>query len=286
MGELMINGKVVKILSNFYYVKNQDDIIECKAQKKIKGNNGDILVGDNVSFELIDNNKGNILSVCERKNELLRPRVANVDKLIIIFSMNSPSPDYILLDKQIIYCLMNEITPVICISKIDNDIAEEYKKVAEIYKKIGYSVYPISSNEMLGIDALKKELSNSVCVFAGNSGVGKSTLVNTICNKNIMEAGAISKKISRGKQTTRHVEIIECDNFMIVDTPGFSLFDVNVIKEDLPIYFEEFKPYSLNCEYRNCLHIKEEKCGVKEAVKDGAVSFERYERYKNISNNI
>lgn len=282
-----MQGKIYKILSNFYYVKVNNEIIECKAKGKFKKDLVDLYVGDNVIIEKIDNNKGNIIEVLPRKNSLKRPSVANVDKLIILLSIKSPAPDYILLDKQIIYCLKNNIIPIICITKIDKDKNNEAEKIREIYSKIGYRVYCISSKKNIGIEELKQELHDSLCVFAGNSGVGKSTLVNTICNNNVMAEGNISKKTSRGKHTTRHVEIIQNQNYMIADTPGFSLFEINDIqKDELSIYFEEFKAYTQRCEFRDCTHIKEEKCGVKQAVNNNDISQERYNRYVTIYNEI
>lgn len=279
-------GKIYKILSNFNYVKVDDRIVECKAQGKVKREIEKLLVGDNVQVELIDNNKGNIIGVEKRKNKLLRPNVANLDKLIITVSMKSPDPDYILLDKQIIYCLFNNIIPIICLTKIDLIDKNEYLRIKSIYEKIGYKVYCISSIENIGIDSLKNELKNCVCVFSGNSGVGKSTLINNIIGKDIMDSGVISSKNQRGKHTTRHVQIIENDEMLLVDTPGFSLFECNIPYKDVELYYEEFNDYINNCEFKDCLHIKEEKCAVKNAVKNGFISKDRYERYITIVNSM
>lgn len=282
-----MQGKIYKILSNFYYVKVDDRIIECKAKGVFKKRDIDLYVGDNVLVEPTYNNKGNIYEVLPRKNKLKRPSVANVDKLIILLSIKDPFPDLVLLDKQIIYCLKHNIEPVICITKIDKDTEKKSEQIKEIYKKIGYKVYCISSKEKIGIETFKKEIKGSLCVFAGNSGVGKSTLVNTVFNDDIMKEGNISEKTLRGKHTTRHVEIIEYDDYMIADTPGFSLFELDdITKNELFLYYEEFKRYVGNCEFRDCTHIKEEKCGVKEAVKNGSVEEERYTRYVQIYNEL
>lgn len=282
-----MQGKICKILSNFYYVNVNNELIECKAKGRFKNDCIHLFVGDNVIVERTDNNKGNIIEVLPRKNKLKRPSVANVDKLIILLSIKSPSPDFLLLDKQIIYCLKNDILPVICITKIDKDKNNEREKIKELYEKIGYKVYCISCKEKIGIEDLKKELKNCLCVFAGNSGVGKSTLLNTICNKNIMEEGNVSIKTQRGKHTTRHVEITQQQDIMIADTPGFSLFEIDEIqKNELAVYFEEFKSHIPECEFRDCTHIKEQKCGIKEAVNNGEVSQERYQRYVDLYNEI
>lgn len=288
MSENMRKGKIYKILSNFYYVKIDNNMYECKAKGRFKNDGTDILVGDNVEIEIIDNDKlkGNIVKVLKRKNFTVRPSVANLDKLIIIVSLTKPAIDYMLLDKQIIYCIKNDIKPVICINKIDNSENKEYLKIKEVYEKIGYSVYPISAKLNIGINDLKKELKDSVCVFAGVSGVGKSTLTNCICDEYLNITGGMSK-ISRGKHTTRHVEIFEYDDFYIVDTPGFSVFDIEDIpKKELYMYFEEFMEYTDKCQYRDCTHIKEEKCGVKEAVENNEIDINRYERFKQLYESI
>lgn len=278
-----MQGIIYKILSNFYYVKIGNEIIECKAKGKFKNEETDLIVGDNVIVEKIDNDKGNIIEVLPRKNKLKRPSVANVEKLIILMSIKSPLPDFMLLDKQLAYCVKNNIEPVICITKIDKDINNEFECIKNIYEKIGYPVYSVSAKEGIGIDSLRQELKGCLCVFAGNSGVGKSTLINAIFDKDIMLSGDVSKKTGRGKHTTRHVEIIEHDGLLITDTPGFSLFDISEIKKDeLANCFEEFIPYLDKCEYRDCRHIKEENCGIKEAVLEKKISDERYKRFVEI----
>ena len=278
-----MQGIIYKILSNFYYVKIGNDIIECKAKGKFKNEATDLLVGDNVIVEKIDNDKGNIIEVLPRKNKLKRPSVANVEKLIIVMSIKSPLPDFLLLDKQLAYCVKNNIEPVICITKIDKDVDNEFENIKDIYGKIGYPIYCVSAKECVGIDRLKEELRGCLCVFAGNSGVGKSTLINAIFSKNVMISGDVSKKTGRGKHTTRHVEIIEHEGLLITDTPGFSLFDISEIKKDeLANCFEEFIPYVDKCEYRDCKHIKEKNCGIKEAVAEGKISQERYKRFLEI----
>ncbi|MBE5821292.1 MAG: ribosome small subunit-dependent GTPase A [Clostridiales bacterium] len=278
-------GKIYKILANFYYVKVDNTVYECKAKGNFKNTKTDLAVGDNVEIEIdkFNDEKGNIIKRLDRKNYILRPSVANIDKLIIVISIKKPLPDMVLLDKQIIYALLNNIEPVICINKIDLDLKSEYLKIKETYEKIGYKVYSISTKEKTGLTEIKKEIQNSMCVLSGNSGVGKSSFVNAIFETDIMKEGKISEKISRGKHTTRHIEIFDYENCQIVDTPGFSVFDVlDIKKEELYKYYEEFNEYIDECEYRDCGHIKENRCGIKEAVNENKIDNDRYERYKLI----
>lgn len=282
-----MQGKIYKILSNFYYVSIDNEIIECKAKGKFKNTDTELLVGDDVLIEFIDNNKGNIIEVLERRNKLVRPSVANVDKLIIVLSIKQPEPDYLLLDKQIAYCVKHNIIPVICFTKIDKDTNESYKQIQKVYKDIGYNVYCVSSKENIGIDKLKKELQGCVCAFTGNSGVGKSTLINALLKKELMIEGNISVKSQRGKHTTRHVELIREGELCVVDTPGFSILEMfDIRKDELIDCFEEMKRFKYDCEFRDCTHIKETKCGVKKAIEEGIIDKGRYDRYIKIYNSI
>lgn len=278
-------GTIYKILANFYYVKSENVIYECMAKGNFKNTKTDLMVGDSVEFEIdkFNTKKGNIIKRLDRKNYIIRPSVANIDKLLIVISIKSPIPDMILLDKQIIYALINNIEPIICINKIDKDFEREYIKIQEIYEKIGYKVYPVSAKTKEGLEELKNELQGRTCVLSGNSGVGKSSLVNAIFNTEIMKEGKISEKISRGKHTTRHIEVFDYENCRIIDTPGFSVFDVlDISKEEVYKYFEEFEEFISECEYRDCMHIKENICGIKEAVEKDKINKDRYERYKII----
>ena len=280
-------GRIYKILSKFYYVKVEENIYECMAKGKFKNIGTNLYVGDIVDIQIdkFTENKGNIINVHNRKNCIIRPNVANIDKLIITLSILDPIPNLVLLDKQIINCHINNIEPIICITKIDIDKNKEYLKIKELYEKIGYKVFAISNIVKQGIEKLEQELEGSFCVLSGNSGIGKSSLVNNILGYEVMQPGKISEKIKRGKQTTRHIEIFEKDNIMIADTPGFSVFeDVKITKKDVIENFIEFNEYIGMCQYRDCAHIKENNCAIKDAVENNEISIERYNRFIQIYN--
>lgn len=278
-------GKIYKILANFYYVKVNSVIYECKAKGNFKNNKTDLAVGDNVEIEIdkYNDKKASIIKRLDRKNYIIRPNVSNIDKLIIVLSIKDPLPDMLLLDKQIVYALINNIKPVICITKIDKVEQNKYLELKKIYEEIGYKVYPISSKNKIGLEDIKKELKGNLCVLSGNSGVGKSSLINAIFDKEIMKEGKVSERILRGKHTTRHIEIFDYEDCKIVDTPGFSVFDViDIKKEELYKYYEEFEKYIAMCEFRDCTHIKEQQCGIKQAIEEKKIDKGRYDRYTSI----
>ena len=280
-------GRIYKILSKFYYVKVDDKIYECMAKGKFKNIGTNLCVGDIVEIEIdkFNEEKGNIVKVHDRKNCIIRPNVSNIDKLIITLSILDPLPNLVLLDKQIINCHINNIEPIICITKIDIDKNKDYLKIKELYEKIGYKVFAISNIDKKGIENLEKELEDCFCVLSGNSGIGKSSLVNNILGYEVMQPGQISKKIKRGKQTTRHIEVFDKGNIMIADTPGFSVFeDVKIKKQDVINNFVEFNEYIGQCQYRDCAHIKEDNCAIKDSVENGEISIDRYERFVQIYN--
>ncbi len=284
---MIITGRIYKILSKFYYVKVENKMYECMAKGKFKNIGTNLCVGDIVDVEIdeFDKNKGNIINVYDRKNCIIRPNVSNVDKLIITLSIIDPIPNLVLLDKQIINCHINNIEPIICITKIDIDKNNEYLKIKDIYENIGYKVFAISNIDKKGINDLEKEIKGKFCVLSGNSGIGKSSLVNNILGYEVMLSGNISEKIKRGKQTTRHIEIFDKESIMIADTPGFSVFeDIKITKEDVIENFVEFSEYIGMCEYRDCSHIKENSCAIKDAVENNKISKDRYERFVQIYN--
>ena len=283
---MILKGRIYKAVSKFYYVSCNGKTYECMAKGKFKNIGTTPFVGDIVDIQIdeLDNTKGNIIKVYERKNQIVRPSVSNIDKLLIVVATKDPMPNLILLDKQLINCQINNIEPIICITKIDID-KENTENIEKTYKDIGYKVYTICNNNKYGVDKLIKEIKGSFCVLSGASGVGKSSLVNNILGKDVMESGDISQKIKRGKQTTRHIEIFNFDGIMIADTPGFSAFDeINIEKGSVMEYFPEINKYVGKCQYRDCMHIKEKDCAVKEAVRNGKISQERYNRYIEIYN--
>ncbi|MCX7884347.1 MAG: ribosome small subunit-dependent GTPase A [Caloramator sp.] len=285
----MQEGIIIKGISGFYYVKIKDGkVIECKARGKFRNNNLTPVVGDKVCIEMLEEDKGFIKEIQPRKNLLVRPFVANVDQAIVVFASKKPDILYTLLDKILIQIEYNNIEAVICINKSDLDDSHIIDKIKEIYGKAGYKILKTNALKSEGIEDLKNILKNKTSVFAGPSGVGKSTIFNRIQNKIKMETQDISFKISRGRHTTRHAELIDIDNnTFVVDTPGFSSLELNFIEiEKLQYLFVEFADYIGKCRYSSCIHYKENGCAIKEAVENGLISKERYQAYINILEEI
>lgn len=280
----MQEGLILKGIAGFYYVKVKDGrVIECKARGKFRNDNLTPVVGDKVYIEELENNRGVINEIMDRKNLLLRPVVANIDQAIVVFAAKKPDIVFSLLDKLLIQIEHYNIDAVICINKSDLDDGI-INKVKSIYEKVGYKVITTNALKGEGIEELKYLLKGKISVFAGPSGVGKSTLFNRIQNKITMQTQDVSTKISRGKHTTRHAEIIDIDNdTYIVDTPGFSSLEIDFLKpEQLQYMFTEFKDYIGKCKFTSCMHYKEIDCSVKEAVKEGKIPTERYNAYIEI----
>lgn len=282
----MLKGIVLSNISNLYKVEVNDKIYDCAARGKIKNEAISPVAGDIVIIEVQDEEKkaGVINSIYERKNYIKRPKMANLSQIILVVSMKMPKPDLLLLDKQLVYAEYMNIKPIICLNKIDLENNERIDEIYNLYKSIGYKVIKTNAKSGIGIDELKECLENNITAFSGNSGVGKSTLINNLIGEQITEEGNISKKNKRGKNTTTQVNLYKINqNSYIADTPGFSTFDVfEIEKNELAKYFIEFKKYLDKCEYVDCSHIKEEKCGIKNAVQEGKISKERYERYCQI----
>lgn len=210
--------------------------------------------------------------------------MANISQLVFVLSSKHPKPDLLMLDKQLAFAEFLNIKSIIVLNKIDLDKETEFKKIKEIYENVGYKVIETQANAGSGLEELIKLMKNNINVFSGNSGVGKSTLINSIFNRNITQEGEISQKNKRGKNTTTSIKLYEIDeNTYIADTPGFSTFEISEIEsKNLENYFKEFKPYIKNCEFVGCTHIKEENCGIKQAIEIGKINKERYNRFIKI----
>lgn len=276
-------GVILKGIGGFYYVLQDDKIIECKARGKFRLSIKP-LVGDNVDIDIDNNQKGYIMNIKDRKNELIRPNLANVDKIVAVVSKAAPETDLFLIDKLSAIAKSKNIDFIICINKIDKDIAEE---IFAIYTKIGYNVVRVCAKTGYGIDALLSLVAGSIAIFTGNSGVGKSSILNHICSDNILKVGDISDKIGRGKHTTRHSELfkIGIDTF-VCDTPGFSSFETDrmdlIYKEKISDSFIEFK--DIECKFKDCAHIKERECNVLAKVESGDIAKSRHESYVKMYN--
>lgn len=274
-----MEGKIIKGIGGFYYIKTSEGIVECKARGKFRHKDMKPMVGDNVTIKL-EKGKGVIEEIHERTSELIRPTVSNVTLAFVVFAIKSPDLNFDLLNRFLILCESNNIEVIVCLNKVDLVSEEEREEVKKKITDIGYEVLFINAKEGLGIEELRKRMEGNVTVLCGPSGAGKSTLINQLADKEHMETGMVSDKIGRGKHTTRHSELIEIDNGYIVDTPGFSTLDVTFIeKEKLKYYFPDFDQYNDTCKFRGCVHYKEPGCSLKEAVEEGKINKHRYEFY-------
>ncbi len=284
----MEEGRIIKGISGFYYVSLKDGLYECKGRGILRKDKVKPLVGDWVQVSHLDvrEKTGTLEKVLPRKNQLKRPEIANVDQVVIVLSVKNPSPSFMLMDKIIVLAEDLGLEVIICINKadLDGDGESILEEIREIYGATGYPLIFASTKLNQGIDALGNTLKGKVSVFAGPSGVGKSSLLNDIKPGLELKTGEVSARIQRGKHTTRHTELILVDkDSWIADTPGFGVLDIDEIqKENLRFYFREFLPYVEDCKFTSCLHLKEPKCGVKAQVDKGTISKKRYEHYVQI----
>ena len=279
-----MQGKIIKGIAGFYYIYAEDgNVYECKAKGIFRKDNFKPLVGDNVEITVLDEEEkeGSVTSILPRRNSLIRPAVANVDQAFLIFAMENPKPNFLLLDRFLIMMKQQEIPAVICFNKKDVGEKEEMEKLYEIYTGCGYRVVLSSTYEGEGMDEIHEILKGKTTVVAGPSGVGKSSITNCMQGEVQMETGEISKKLKRGKHTTRHSQVIPVEkNTFLVDTPGFSsLYLTDMKEEELRDYFPEFVMYEPQCRFQGCMHIHEPGCAVKKALSEGKISQQRYDNY-------
>lgn len=279
-----MTGKIMKGIGGFYYVYVEGaGLYECRAKgifrnKKVKPNVGDIVDIDVISEE---EKTGNLTVIHKRKNQLIRPMVANVDQALVIFAIHEPEPNFQLLNRFLIMMEKQQVPVIICFNKMDLATEEEKEQLRRDYENSGCRVLFSSAQEGEGIPEIKSLLKGKTTVMAGPSGVGKSSTLNSISEEKQMETGAVSEKIKRGRHTTRHSELIHLgEDTYLMDTPGFSsLYLTDIDKEELRFYFPEFAEYENQCRFNGCSHIHEPGCAVKEALEEGKISRLRYEDY-------
>lgn len=278
----MVKGTIIKGIGGFYYVNTEKEVIQCRAKGGFRETKITPMVGDRVLIRISDeDNNGYIEEIYQRESVLIRPPVANVTQAIIVSSVKSPDFSYWMLDRMIIMAEEQHLEILICINKYDLDESEA-QLVTEIYRNAGYKAILTSVKESKGIEELEGFLKNHISVFVGPSGVGKSSLLNAINSSYNLETGKISLKTSRGKHTTRHVELLEMGkNSFVLDSPGFSSLSLDFIDDEtqLKLYYRDFNRYMSFCKFTSCIHVNEPGCAVKDAVEEGNLSKERYKNY-------
>lgn len=285
-----MHGRIIKGIAGFYYVQTETGIYECKAKGIFRKDRKKPLVGDYVEIKVLDEEakEGSVEKICPRTNELIRPAVANIDQAIVIFAVNDPKPNWMLLDRFLVTMEYQNVPTVICFNKMDLGTKEELDTLQEVYGSCGYEVVFTSAAKQQGVRELRELLRGKTSAVAGPSGVGKSSLTNLLQDEISMETGEISKKLGRGRHTTRHSQLIAMgEDTYIMDTPGFSsLYIEGMEKEELKECFREFRPYEGQCKYQGCVHIHEPQCSVKAALERGELNSLRYEDYVGIYNEL
>lgn len=285
---MVINGTIIKGIGGFYYVEAADGkIYECKARGVFRKEKITPLAGDRVEISVCENNKNSIDKILPRSNYFNRPPIANVDNLVIVSSVCDPKPNLLIIDRLTAVAAYKGVKPVIVFTKDD---LQNSRELLEIYKKADFEVFSVSNKTGEGVAAVAQALKGSVSVFTGNSGVGKSSLINRIAPEIELETGEISKKLGRGRHTTRHVEVFNVNGCRIADTPGFSSLDFEtndlIKKDELADCFPEFSKYIGLCKFSTCAHTGDKGCRICEAVKNGDISESRYNSYVTMYNEV
>lgn len=282
MSAAQLAGLVLKNYNKFYYVQDSNlNIYECKPRGRLKDF---VLSGDRVLFTPLENGKGLLESILPRVNQLYRPKVANVDTVLIVMAHNKPAPDPMLLDRLLFLVAYSGMEAYIVLNKCDLPVDEPVRQIEYYYTGHGFTLFKTSVTNRTGIDKLLRAIANKTAVFAGPSGVGKSSLLNAMLDSALVKTGALSEKIGRGKHTTRHVELFPLNNgAVIVDTPGFSSLDLpRLRREQVADFYPDFQDFKSACRFADCLHYKENDCGVKDAVNNNEIALFRYDNYVHI----
>lgn len=279
-------GRIVKALAGFYYIDDGKQIHQCRARGKFRKQDIKPVVGDFVEFQKGNHGDGYLMKILERKNALKRPPIANIDQALLVFSRKEPDFSSILLDKFLLLIEHYDITPVIIISKMDIEGDDDIRQYITDYRNAGYTVIETSAKENQGIEQIKTLFMDKVTVITGQSGVGKSSLLNALNIDLHLETNEISQALGRGKHTTRHVELIAMYGGYVADTPGFSSLELEMEPVEAAVAYHDFARLSCECKFKGCLHDSEPHCAVKQAVDDKIISKERYEHYLTMLNEI
>ena len=277
----MIEGIIIKALSGFYYVETDSGVISCKARGKFRLDGTSPLVGDRVRLQMDKDGSGRIDAVCARKNFFIRPAVANIDALVFFAANVNPITDPFLIDRVAVIAHEANCELIVCVNKIDLDKGDD---LYGIYTAAGYRVIRTSAETGEGTDELREAMKGKVCAFTGNSGVGKSSILNVLLPDAAIPTDAVSEHLGRGKHTTRHVELYPLgEDTFVADTPGFASFEIQMMqaitKEQLQYDFPEFSPYIGHCRFLDCAHIREPDCAVRKALEEGKIGQSRYSSY-------
>lgn len=284
MNNSVMNGIIIKAISGFYYVDCDGTVYECKARGSFRKTGVSPVVGDKVEFTLTDITHGTVEAVCERRNLLIRPLVANIDKLFIVSAYSTPAPDTLMIDRLTAIAEYNDIEPIIVFNKSDMGSFDE---LAHIYNNAGFKTYVVSAADNIGINELSEETRNCICAFAGNSGVGKSSILNVIFPELKLKTGEVSEKLGRGRHTTRHTELYRHNlGGFVADTPGFSSVEEGLLTYEFKLHlaecFRDFADYTDNCRFTSCSHTCEKGCGLLKAVSEGKIQKSRHNSYVSL----
>ena len=284
----MAIGKIIKGIGGFYYVDADDVIYECKARGSFRNDNLTPLVGDNVEISINENAENRIEKIMQRTNSLVRPPLANLDLLFIVNSLVDPKINTLITDRLIAVAEYKKFEPVIVLTK--TDLEPDFQEYIDIYENAGFKVIAVNNENFENGNIFKELMCGKVCAFTGNTGVGKSTLLNNLFPSLQLETGETSKKLGRGKHTTRHSELFKLEGGYIADTPGFSSLDIQrydkIMKEDLPHCFREFSEYLGQCRFNSCTHVNDKGCAICEAVEKGLISKSRHNSYIAMFNEV
>lgn len=286
---MSMNGKIIKLLSGVYTVTTSEGDILCTAKGGFRKQGISPVPGDCVEISVFSDGSGRIEKILPRNNYLIRPNVSNVDALCYVSSYSKPTPFQYMIDKMLVISQSVGIEPILIFNKVDLDDEGDVQSLVDLYKSIGYSVFCVSAETGAGVESLRDALAKKTVIFAGNTGVGKSSIINKLFPDLCLKTGEISDKLGRGRHTTRHIELFPMGDGYLADTPGFGTLELDgysIESTKLETCFPEFNPYLSDCCYLNCAHINEKDCGVRKAVENRSISAGRYESYRQMYHNL